>query len=86
MNLMRHVVVFDAADVAAESSFGAGMLDGQVLADDTFHCVFDADEQCDTALLAYRDILAPDAPTPLRPEVREQWRAWLGNSTAHADR
>jgi hypothetical protein len=25
MNLMRHVVVFDAADLAAESSFWAGM-------------------------------------------------------------
>jgi hypothetical protein len=45
MELTRHVVVFDAADLAAESTFWAGMLDGQVLARDTFHCVFDADEQ-----------------------------------------
>jgi Glyoxalase-like domain len=45
MKLMRHVVVFDAADLAAESTFWAGMLDGQVLANDTFHCVFDAEEQ-----------------------------------------
>ena len=45
MKLMRHVVVIDAADLVAESSFWAGMLDGQVRADDTFHCVFDADDR-----------------------------------------
>lgn len=40
---MRHVVVFDAADLAAESAFWAGMLGGRVLTDDRFHSVFDAD-------------------------------------------
>lgn len=43
MRFIRHVVVFDAADVAAESTFWAGMLDGRVIADDEFHCVIDAD-------------------------------------------
>jgi Metal-sensitive transcriptional repressor len=37
--------VFDAADLATESAFWAGMLDGQVLPDDTWHSVFDADGQ-----------------------------------------
>jgi hypothetical protein len=31
MKIMRQVVVFDAADLAAESAFWAGMLDGRVL-------------------------------------------------------
>lgn len=41
MELIRHVVVLDAADIAAESTFWAGMLDGRVVADDAFHCVID---------------------------------------------
>ncbi len=43
MKLQRHVVVLDAADVDAVSSFWARMLGGRVYADDTFHCVLDAD-------------------------------------------
>jgi hypothetical protein len=44
MRTIRTVVVFDAADVAAESAFWAGMLDGHVFADDdgTWHSVVDA--------------------------------------------
>ena len=43
MKTTRQVVVFDAADLAAESAFWAGMLGGRVFIDDTFHSVFDAD-------------------------------------------
>jgi hypothetical protein len=44
VKLVRYVVVFDAADVAAESAFWAGLLDGVVVDDDpAFHCVVDAD-------------------------------------------
>jgi hypothetical protein len=35
MKVMRQVVVFDAADLAAESAFWAGMLGGRVFTDDT---------------------------------------------------
>ena len=45
MEIIRQVVVFDAADLAAESTFWAGMLGGRVLADDTWHTVFDADDR-----------------------------------------
>jgi len=45
MDIIRQVVVFDAADLAAESTFWAGMLGGRVLADDTWHTVFDADDR-----------------------------------------
>ena len=47
MKIMRQVVVFDAADPAAESAFWAGMLGGQVIADDDggWHSVIDADSR-----------------------------------------
>ena len=37
MDLIRHVVVFDAADVAAVSAFWAAMLDGSVVDEDPPH-------------------------------------------------
>jgi hypothetical protein len=43
VELIRQVVVFDAADLGAESAFWAGMLGGCVVADDDWHSVLDAD-------------------------------------------
>jgi hypothetical protein len=43
MKLVRAVFVFDAADIAAESAFWAGMLDGRVVADDPWHSVVDCE-------------------------------------------
>src|SRR5690606_21587869 len=43
MGIMRQVIVFDADDLAAESAFWAGMLDGRVLPEDDWHNVVDAD-------------------------------------------
>ena len=45
MNPIRSVVVFDAADLSAESAFWAGMLDGHVFQDEAFHTVLDAHGQ-----------------------------------------
>lgn len=42
MKPVRSVIVFDAADLHAESTFWAGMLDGHVFDDETFHAVIDA--------------------------------------------
>lgn len=42
MTPIRTVVVFDAADLHAESAFWAGMLDGHVFEDERFHTVLDA--------------------------------------------
>jgi Glyoxalase-like domain len=39
MKIGRQIVVFDAADLAAESSFWAGLLGGTVDADDDWHSV-----------------------------------------------
>jgi len=44
MQLIRQVVVFDAADVEEESTFWAALLGGHVVEDDPdFHCVLDAE-------------------------------------------
>ena len=45
MKIRRQVVVFDAADLAAESTFWAGMLGGRVFTDDDWHSVIDADSR-----------------------------------------
>jgi Glyoxalase-like domain len=43
VEIVRRVIVFDAADVEAESTFWARILDGNVFeGDENFHCVFDA--------------------------------------------
>jgi len=42
VELIRTVVVLDAADLRAESTFWAQMLDGHVVEDEAFHSVIDA--------------------------------------------
>ena len=67
MEMVRHVVVFDAADVAAESSFWAGMFEGQVFGDDSFHCVITASGDWRVGVQ-----LAPDHVPPEWPDGRPQ--------------
>lgn len=43
IGIVRRVVVSDASDIASESAFWAGMLDGRVVVDDRFHSVVDAE-------------------------------------------
>jgi hypothetical protein len=62
MNIMRQVVVFDAADLAAESAFWAGMLRGRVLTDDAFHCVFDPDGRWVIGVQLAPEHVPPDWP------------------------
>ena len=42
MDMVRQVIVFDAADLHAESAFWAGILGGHVFKDDDWHSVIDA--------------------------------------------
>lgn len=42
VRMVRHVIVFDAADLHAESAFWAGILGGRVFEDDRWHSVIDA--------------------------------------------
>ncbi len=39
--ILRTVIVFDAADLERESSFWAALLNGKVIADDTWHSLID---------------------------------------------
>lgn len=43
MKIDRQIIVFDAADLHAESSFWAAVLGGRVVAEDDWHSVVDAD-------------------------------------------
>ena len=60
--IMRRVVVFDASDLTAESSFWAGMLDGRVFADDDFHNVFDAEDRWVMGVQLAPNHVKPDWP------------------------
>jgi hypothetical protein len=62
MNVVRQVVVFDAADVHAESVFWAGMLGGQVLEDDAWHTVIDAAGEWRIGIQLAPDHVPPDWP------------------------
>lgn len=63
MDLIRHVVVFDAADVAAESAFWAAMLGGIVIDDDPrFHVVIDGKGNWLVGVQRAPDHVPPDWP------------------------
>jgi hypothetical protein len=65
--LIRTVVVFDAADLHAESAFWAGMLDGHVFEDEDWHSVVDAAGQWRVGVQ-----LAPDHVPPQWPDGTPQ--------------
>jgi catechol 2,3-dioxygenase-like lactoylglutathione lyase family enzyme len=67
MQINDRVVVFDAADLTAESSFWAGVLGGTVDADDDWHMVYvDGKPQVGVQLSA--DYVAPDWPDGTPPQ------------------
>ena len=61
MRMRRRVVVFDAVDVAAESRFWAGVLGGQVHADEHWHSVL-VDGEWVLGVQAAPDHVPPDWP------------------------
>jgi hypothetical protein len=62
MRIVRQVVVFDAADLAAESAFWAGMLGGRVLPDDRWHSVVDDEGRWVIGVQLDPDHVPPDWP------------------------
>ena len=62
MKIMRRVIVFDAADLPAESAFWAGMLGGRVVAEDDWHSVVDAEGQWVIGVQLAPDHVPPDWP------------------------
>jgi hypothetical protein len=63
MDMVRQVIVLDAADPPAESAFWAGILGGHVYdGDERFHCVFDASGAWRIGVQFAPDHVPPDWP------------------------
>jgi hypothetical protein len=62
VKIMRQVVVFDAADLHAESAFWAGMLGGRVFSDARWHSVIDADGRWVVGVQFAPDHVPPEWP------------------------
>jgi Glyoxalase-like domain len=67
MDMVRQVIVFDAADPDAESAFWAGMVGGRVFKDDGWHSVIDAAGQWRIGVQLAPSQVPPDWP-PLTGE------------------
>ena len=61
MKIKRQIIVFDAADLAAESSFWAGLLGGTVDEDDDWHSVL-VDGKWVSAFSSRRTMFPPSGP------------------------
>ncbi len=62
MRTVRNVIVFDAADLHAESAFWAGILGGHVFEDDTWHSVIDANGEWRIGVQLAPNHVPPDWP------------------------
>lgn len=69
MKMLRQVVVFDAADLEAESTFWAGVFDAAVFRDDHFHCVIDAAGNWYVGVQLAPDHVPPDWPSGTPQQV-----------------
>jgi len=62
MERVREVIVFDAADLHAESAFWAGILGGHVFEDEAWHSVIDAAGQWRIGVQLAPNHVPPDWP------------------------
>jgi glyoxalase superfamily protein len=62
MDMVRQVVVFDAADLDAESTFWAGIFGGHVFRDESFHSVIDASGEWHVGVQLAPNHVPPDWP------------------------
>jgi catechol 2,3-dioxygenase-like lactoylglutathione lyase family enzyme len=62
MDIARQIIVFDTADLEAESTFWAGVLGGRVDTDADWHTVFDAAGEPRVAAQLAPGHVAPDWP------------------------
>ena len=69
MKLVREVIVFDAADLTAESTFWAGILGGQVFQDDAWHSVIDAAGEWRIGVQLAPNHVPPDWPHGIPQQV-----------------
>jgi hypothetical protein len=68
MDMVRQVIVFDAADLDAESGFWAGILGGHVFRDDDWHSVIDAAGQWRIGVQLAPNHVPPDWPKEKIPQ------------------
>lgn len=83
MKINHQVVVFDAADLDAESRFWAGVLDGTVDAEDDWHMVFVGGEPRVGVQLA-PDHVPPDWPDGV-PQQQIHLDLWVDDFEAAHD-
>lgn len=62
MKITRQIIVFDAADLEAESTFWAGVVGGRVIADDDWHSVVDAENRWQIGVQLAPNHVPPDWP------------------------
>jgi hypothetical protein len=85
VEIKRQVVVLDAADLVAESSFWAGVLGGQVDAGDDWHSVSDSDGTWRLGIQLAPNHVAPDWPDGT-PEQQIHLDLWVDEpDRAHRD-
>jgi glyoxalase superfamily protein len=84
MRITRQVLVFDAADLAAESAFWAGVLDGTVDAEEDWHRVMVHGESRVAVQLAPNHV-PPDWPDGT-PEQQIHLDLWVEDFAAAHDR
>ena len=72
MKINRQVIVFDAADLEAESSFWAGVLGGRVVRDDDWHSILDSEGEWRMGIQ-----LAPNHVPPEWPDGDQQQQVHL---------
>jgi len=68
MKMVRQVIVFDAADLHAESAFWAAILGGHVLEDDDWHSVIDATGEWRIGVQLAPNHVPPDWPHGIIPQ------------------
>lgn len=79
MNITPQVVVFDAADLSAESTFWAGVLGGTVAAEDQWHMVL-VDGQPRVGVQLAPDHVPPDWPDGTPQQIHLD--LWVDDSDA----
>jgi len=83
VELVRRVVVFDTADLEAESTFWARMLGGRVFRDQTWHSVIDADGRWVIGVQLAPHHVPPDWPDGAPQQVHLDLHV-TDPATAHA--
>jgi Glyoxalase-like domain len=69
MKMVRDVIVFDAADLHAESAFWAGILGGHVFEDEAWHSVIDAAGEWRIGVQLAPNHVPPDWPHGIPQQV-----------------